>query len=433
MSESFKIDFEWLPREYGDQLERMTLAEITIRVAGVIATDVDDSIAKTVRHSARLSAHRLAHWFSANWWRLRWEPESQSRSWLMSHKIGAAGGCYVWPDLIFASDGSFVHVASRATDPKQFQLVRYLASFDAAVTATAFEDCIDDFVEAVIGRLSSVNGVKSDLALLWRELLDERQDSSLGFWRKLEALLGFDPDEAPDDLIEQLMGVMDRWGADAIEEIAAASKDNAAVELKKLEEASPGASAAVHVPNLGELVEELARSTEPFQLPWQRAAKAAQVARSIWGIEQGPIPTKRLSKILSFAPDLIQSSKQLSKASMPAGYRVSERPEEVRIAFKTRHPTSRRSALARVIGDHLNARLEDRLLPVTPAKTDRQKFQRAFAQEFLCPFADLRAELPSDDPSDEEIEEMAVHFEVSPLMIRNMLVDKGIVDRHLLL
>jgi Zn-dependent peptidase ImmA (M78 family) len=71
-------------------------------------------------------------------------------------------------------------------------------------------------------------------------------------------------------------------------------------------------------------------------------------------------------------------------------------------------------------------------LPATGVYTQRQKFQRAFAQEFLCPFMALREFLGKDRPDDEAIEEAASHFQVSPLLIRSALVNKGILERETL-
>jgi hypothetical protein len=64
--------------------------------------------------------------------------------------------------------------------------------------------------------------------------------------------------------------------------------------------------------------------------------------------------------------------------------------------------TTRSQALARLVAEHLRAGLEERLLPATDAKTARQKFQRAFAQEFLCPFEELTQYLETEDPTDEK-------------------------------
>lgn len=67
-------------------------------------------------------------------------------------------------------------------------------------------------------------------------------------------------------------------------------------------------------------------------------------------------------------------------------------------------------------------------MPVTRAKTARQKLQRAFAAELLCPSQALQDMLPQD-PEDDDVEGAARHFEVSPLLVRTSLVNKGLLPR----
>jgi Zn-dependent peptidase ImmA (M78 family) len=72
------------------------------------------------------------------------------------------------------------------------------------------------------------------------------------------------------------------------------------------------------------------------------------------------------------------------------------------------------------------------LLPATRLYTQRQKFQRAFAQEFLCPYTELKSYLGSGRLDDEAIEDAASYFQVSPLLIRTTLVNKGMLERNVL-
>ena len=99
-----------------------------------------------------------------------------------------------------------------------------------------------------------------------------------------------------------------------------------------------------------------------------------------------------------------------------------------RLAFNQGHLTGRRITLSRLVADHIISPQEERLLPSTPVGTSRQKFQRAFAQEFLCPINDLQDFLGAA-PADDDIDDVAAHFEVSPLMVKTTLVNKGIMER----
>ena len=54
-----------------------------------------------------------------------------------------------------------------------------------------------------------------------------------------------------------------------------------------------------------------------------------------------------------------------------------------------------------------------------------QKFERSFATEFLCPWAEL------DDATDEDVlEDVAERYGVSPLLVRTSLVNKGKIPRY---
>lgn len=71
----------------------------------------------------------------------------------------------------------------------------------------------------------------------------------------------------------------------------------------------------------------------------------------------------------------------------------------------------------------------ERLLPALNIGTHRQKFQRAFAGAFLCPYPALRDFLGTGPSGDDAIEDAADHFNVSPLLIRTVLVNKHELER----
>ena len=98
-----------------------------------------------------------------------------------------------------------------------------------------------------------------------------------------------------------------------------------------------------------------------------------------------------------------------------------------RLALRPKWETGRRFDLARLIGDRLVDGVE-RLLPATRAHSYRQKAQRAFAAELLCPY-DAVDDMLDIDISEERQTEVAEHFQVSPLAIRTLLVNKGRIAR----
>jgi len=70
----------------------------------------------------------------------------------------------------------------------------------------------------------------------------------------------------------------------------------------------------------------------------------------------------------------------------------------------------------------------DRWLPVTDAATARQKLQRAFAAEFLCPIESLKNYLGAEFLP-EAFEEAAEHFGISERAITSHLANNHLIPR----
>jgi hypothetical protein len=427
----FSIDFQWLAREYGDAVARSTLAEITITADGWKATEVEDLLAKTVRPGVRVSAFALAQWFASNWWRLLWEPERKtSSSWKMSHKVGAAGEGYLWPDLTFISDGEAVLVRGRPSLITSEQPVRYLNSFDVFVPTHEFEGRIHSFVEAVIGRLVDTQIDAAGLDGLWSEVLAERCDPGLTAWRKLEAIMGYDPGDAPDQIIEALQSAASEYGPSAVEEMAAESMGDALTVIEALWGEPRREALSLVISSFDDLKRRISGIRSSL-FPWQKATEAARIVRDVWSLSPGPVPTSTLGEILSVGQDSLENAIDV-QGPMNAGFRNGSL-NSFSVFLKSPFSVNRRFALLRLVGDHLTAPQGERLLPAAPhTKTQRQKFQRAFAQEFLCPYSDLVSYLNSAEPSDEAIEDAAHYFDVSARMVATILVNKGNLERSFL-
>jgi hypothetical protein len=82
---------------------------------------------------------------------------------------------------------------------------------------------------------------------------------------------------------------------------------------------------------------------------------------------------------------------------------------------------------SRALGDVIWSEGEP-LGPLTRAKSERQKFQRAFAQSLLCPYESLQ-EYIGDETSDGALGAAAEHFHVSDRLIRSVLVNKHALRR----
>lgn len=416
----------WLAREYGDAIQRATLGQLEIFTFDRCLSLAEDLEAGAVRRFVNLSAYDLAVWLAANWWRLRWEPERSDTDWAMSHRLTAVGGGYVWPNITLVGDGERTTVETRRTTGAKWEAIRYLENWDAVIDAAEFEAGVDAFVEEVLGRLAACQVIETDLRSLWRELRTERADPGLCALRRLEALAGYDPGEAPEALVNALQARAVTDGRGAIDEIAAGFGGKAAAAADSIDRALAASGVEFHGDGLASL-RKIRRTWDRAGAPHERAAAAALRARELWGLDRSaPVSDKRLTEIVGVDQKLLA---QPADIPIPAARRGASSRDPWRALLHSRYREGRRFELSRLIADTATVAEGERLAPATTAKTSRQKFQRAFAQEFLCPIGALIETLGTSHPDEDDIEAAAKHFQVSPLLVRTTLVNHKILPR----
>ena len=173
-------------------------------------------------------------------------------------------------------------------------------------------------------------------------VLKERTDPQIAEWRMLEACLGYDPDEAPSDFLEHLHDQNDLYGTGAVQELAAASKNNAITHLQTLGDEIKKRGITVQVSQYNEIQKRLAAQRDQSNNPtWQRGAQAAKVARSVWNLPDGPISNHTLSGIFGFDMSESYPGELDSKPTLPlsGGMRDDSSEGEFRVSFNQRHLT----------------------------------------------------------------------------------------------
>ena len=156
---------------------------------------------------------------------------------------------------------------------------------------------------------------------------------------------------------------------------------------------------------------------------WNLGALMATSVRRDAGMIDGPIDDAKLLQLMGVENGALHEEATESRIAFVLDQDGNSR----RFVFRSKWRTGRRFELARLLGDHLLTDENDRLYPATRARTYRQKAQRSFAAEFLSPFNEIEHAL-GDDLSDEAQQEIAEHFEVSPLVVRTLLVNHGRLD-----
>lgn len=430
MQDPWCINIEWEHLGAAPSPEEAAcFGALSIYANGHCLTEGNDALVNRLRKAPYLSGYHMAQWLAWNWWRLRWEPRSVAPDWGLSHRMASIGEGYVWPDITLVCDGERMASVARSTPERAGTPFRYITDLTPMVPATAFEVGVDSFLAQVLERLDAESLHDTDLHRLWHEVQAERADEATAFQRKLEALLGSDPDEPEPAILGQLLQQAQAWGAVAAEEIAAglaviegaAQAPGAAVLDISSTAGALGAASAEQ--DRVRLV-NAATTTLRGQLPaWRMGVELAQVLRAQEGLAADrPVADEVLAQWMGTRSAVVSPA---SAGEKPVFAFVLDESDRIgRIALRSRWHAGRRFELARLLSEQLAPRGPSRLRAATLSKTYQQKMQRAFAAELLCPYAAVR-EMLQGDHSEDARTEVAQHFQVSELTVRTQLVNNG--------
>ena len=191
----------------------------------------------------------------------------------------------------------------------------------------------------------------------------------------LEACMGYDPDEAPAHLLDNLLEQKRSYGKDAIQEVAAVSKEQAVRQVDDLYDDAKQSSLIVSVSECHDIQKRL--GTTQSAIPWKRAEIAAQIAREAWGLT-APVSTKDFCDILNIQEQKFMDEDFASRQPLFAGFRNASNPHKFSVSLNSRRETSRRFSLARLVGDSIVADEDERLIPGTRAKKRQTKVSTLF-------------------------------------------------------
>ena len=423
------MDFEitWIEGENTDPLHAKTAAELKIVVDDNTLTSVCDKRSQTIRDKIRVPLYPLAEWFAFNWWRIHKEtyPDSGplSQELLLAHSMASVGGGFVWPALEFYSDDQFMTVRFRKTGAEMWESVKYeTESLNRRVKVKEFDKAVAGLIDLTVQRLHDLDIRDAPLTAVWSDVLAEMLDPDVRTWRETEARLGYDPDEAPENLIRIIENFSTEVGKNSAEEILPVLKPNETKTIKALHDLSstPGLKAKLQIEN-----DNLYKAAKRLP-PWKAGRKLARDVRNHIGMSSGPVDDSNFAEILGARLKDFQSIKPVSdNIGISLGVKNGS-ANSMGLHFRRDRRTGQRFEAARFIADHLISHAEDKWLPLTDQATFRQKVQRAFAAEFLMPVEDLE-DFMSDDFSDSKIKVAALRFAVSPLTVRSHLANHGII------
>lgn len=426
------IAYEW--SSYED--DRVEVGETTARVGifldNLCLTRNEDIWSKTIRDQMHVSLYPLAMWLASSWWRLHYEvlpaggKKVPSHDWRMNHEMAAANMGFVWPKIMFSADSDNIQIWAQASQINKEESVRFLNGLDHAyfVQKEQFSKEISSLIENVIARLYDVGCKNSDLAELWSFILEDLKNPLEHRKRRLEAELGFDPEGCPNELIEEAISLEEEIGESSFAELtgAYAGDDGSRIHaIQKLLHADGIEGKPDNILDLS--IEEAGRE------PWEVAVSSARALRKKLGVIQGAMDNSTLQSLLGLREASLKD--WIPKDRPRASVAEPENGNKMKFIPRKTHPVAQRFELARFIGDyaHTIRRQPRSWLVSADLSTARQKFQRAFAAEFLCPINALVEHLGGDF-SESALEDAANYFSVSEKTIDSLLMNNGYFPRY---
>lgn len=434
---TMRIDLTPARFDEGPALERAAFGKLELTADGHLLTAAIKAADGGDHHydsGPYISGYHLAEWLVWNWWRLRWEPRGALGSpagfaWNMAHCLPAAGAGYHWPGITIWSDGFQSSLTATSSDRSDTPLLYYLGALEGrpiTVPSIEFESAVDRFVDIVLERVGANGFADTNLHTIWNDLCLERSDPEINRFRRIEALRGFDPDEIAEEQIAERLKDGQYLGDNALDELATGAASNM-LSAQQIAEATKTLGNDLD-PNSAFRLATPVKFSWGQEAAWQIGVATAKAVRQQDGLAAQPINDARLASLGGMDDAAISSDHSTESLSWVF------HPQEnlARVALRPRWRTGRRFDIARLIGDRLFSdsgfTTPENLSPATRSYTYRQKAQRAFAAELLSPWEAVR-DMLGNDHSEENQEQIAEHFAVSPLTIRTLLMNNEGYDR----
>ncbi|MFH1437603.1 MAG: hypothetical protein ABIJ56_17990 [Pseudomonadota bacterium] len=424
---SFTFNWEDPGDAKGEEL-RATWASLQISVDNEVITRVEDLQTKSVRPHIYIPLYPLAEWIAENWWTLTNEVEAAGRSqfntYMRRHNLRCAREGFSLPELMLKPTGSRFYIAWKPAGPDGHR-VRFLSEGTEQLDAAAVVEELRKLVSTVIDRLETRGIMETPLNSEWEGVKISESDEDEKAFCVAAASLGLDPYDIQDeerDTILEAAGALDEDLA--AEFFASADSSILSNELNTLRRLVAEARAMdSDLAPLRKLKKELAISIDQRMEPWNQGYEIARLLRRRIGIDTEiirsmsdfsrimNIDSSRFSEALHFFPD--------KPVCCDALLNVNEKESPAFLLFRQREP-HQKFAFCRGLFEYLVSSRIGAFL-ISGSYSDRQKRNRAFAAEFLAPASQLKSYLSGAYVSDEQVDEIADEFNVSPYVIRHQL------------
>ncbi|MBW6510616.1 MAG: hypothetical protein K0A93_00685 [Desulfuromonadaceae bacterium] len=429
MNEELNIFMSWERLEEGSQAEKSCFGQLNIAHRSRYLSEGIDGYVNRLRNGPLVSGYHFAQWIAWNWWRLVSEPKplKLTPEWGFAHSLSSIGEGYIWPRITIFSDRERTVLLAKPTQPEVFTPFRFTADMVTVIPTSQFEAAIDKYIAQILGQLRSEGVTNTSLDNIWEEVLLERKEPDTALIRRLEALLGVEPGELDDTGTKQIWLDAFSLGHDAIFEIAAGHKNHGVLTSEQIENLAKTYGRDTKQSDYVRL-SQFDHSQRASMPAWKCGVDAAASLREQERLGQGPLSNDKLAEmcattvtVLNDATDNVDFAFSMDDIAGSVG----------KVVLRSKWEAGRRFELARLLGDRLTNCLDERLLPATRSYTYRQKLQRAFAAELLCPYGSLIEKLDGDFSGDAR-EDAAHYFNVSERTVTTLLVNHRDLDQDYL-
>ncbi len=349
----FEFRQKWLNPGAGEPELSNTMAQLEVYVEDFNLTKNENIWSQSIQESIVVSTYPLALWILQSWWRLLYEPlpprGKLTTHWRMAHELGAANHGFVWPKLLFASDSENIQIWASPSDTQCRQSVRYLNGVTSpiSISVSEFQNVLVDFISTIANRLDAVGVPGSDLSELFKIIMDEQQEEESFIYRKLEALMGFDPDECSSEAMHYALQLRRDYGEETLSELAPIYGKNARGKPLQPIEHFMHATGVLGKPTFSTAADE--KRAEGHSAPWRLAVEDAHRIRKEICNENGPVKTNDLFDLLGVASCDADKWEPDGRVSVSVGIPTSSR--HIKFVPRKKHPMSKRFELSRYIGD----------------------------------------------------------------------------------
>ena len=425
---SIRIAFDWENPQAAKGPElRATWARLTITINDVPITQVQDYAVRSVRDGIYVPLYPLAEWLAMHWWFVFHEYETPGlwreaeESYARRHNLRYAREGFALPNLHICPMGPRICLAWKPVDMPA-EKVRFLqegtALFDTEVVREAFAD----FIRVVLKRLEFEGLANTLLEDEWKAI--EAVDPEEREFCEASAALGLDPYSLMDEHREAIVQASETLPAGfASDFFSVANIHDLPKQVKTV------INGLKQIKNLsGDLIplkdlREKTAKIDPLQTPWEEGYVFARKLRKLLGREDDLI--KNMQHVSTYLGVDEQDLKQ-AIISPHDQFRFFDALIDVNehgspgFLIEKRQEESRRFAFFRSLFEYLISESHAPAL-ISATRSERQKRNRAFAAEFLAPAALLKGHMSGDVLYEEEIDELAAAFGVSPYVIRHQI------------